>query len=339
MSPRRFKPYRPFKPFEKSSKSPKSPFDHDGPNQKALKDALDWIATHDPNTPFSRLIKEVHKPAPPVPEEPPKPDHNEKVPADSEELPISAPDESVEPATNSVQAAPPEPPPSESPAKIPSADPEPPKQEERARKENEKEVAGAVDPAEESESVEDAYSQYDPDEIAARIRSFIRPPQRPPVNSRRIRRVDDDDPVNISRHRRLCVICNHDDRYAIDQAFLEWRRPIDIKQEFRLPDRRCVSRHARATGLFEKRARNLRAGLEKVIEESTIRPPSADSIIRAVRVYGCLDANGRWVEPPRNLIITHHTVREPRPEQNLPASEPKNLINVDPTVIDLEKGA
>lgn len=344
MSP---KPFKPFKPFKRPEKSP---YDHDGPSQKALKEALDWIATHDPNTPFSRLIKEVPKPPEPS----------------AEESPVSAPDESVEsanapvePAIDSEETAPPEPEPkSAKPAVETKPEPEatapvhaePAKQEETTNR-GQSQPQATREPQIEEEKSEEEYDEEN-EEVAAQIRSFLRGPQRPPVNSRRIRRADDDDPANISRHRRLCVICHHEDKYAIEQAFLAWHRPNDIKHEFRLPNRMCIYRHARAAGLFEKRARNLRSALEKVMEESTCRPPSADSIIRAVRVYGCLDANGRWVEPARNLIITHNTHRDPHPEpaparrgglpvhaNDDPAAPGKRLISVDPTVIEEEKGA
>jgi len=76
------------KPFKRSQKFA---FNHDGPNQKALKDALDWIAAHDPSTPFSKLIQEacelVLTKDPPAP----APDESEETAPVSVEPPSSEP--------------------------------------------------------------------------------------------------------------------------------------------------------------------------------------------------------------------------------------------------------
>lgn len=126
------------------------------------------------------------------------------------------------------------------------------------------------------------------------------------------------------RHERLCSICRHPERDAIEEAFLQWQRACDILREFKLPSRTTVYRHAHAVGLFEQRARALRFVLENIMEESSACAPSADSIIRAVRAYSCLDDRGRWIEPPRRLIIQ----REPFPAPPLP---PGREITVEPS--------
>lgn len=126
------------------------------------------------------------------------------------------------------------------------------------------------------------------------------------------------------RHERLCSICRHPERDAIEEAFLQSQRACDIFREFKLPSRTSVYRHAHAVGLFEQRARALRFVLENIMEESSACAPSADSIIRAVRAYSCLDDRGRWIEPPRRLIIQ----REPFPAPPLP---PGREITVEPS--------
>lgn len=114
--------------------------------------------------------------------------------------------------------------------------------------------------------------------------------------------------ARLNYHRVHCSVCNHPERDAIEEGFLMWRRPTELAREFELSHRKAIYAHANALGLFEQRAQALRFVLEKVMEESTFNPPSADSLIRAVRVYSCLDEDGHWHEPPRRVIVTHETV-------------------------------
>jgi hypothetical protein len=65
--------------------------------------------------------------------------------------------------------------------------------------------------------------------------------------------------VNLERHERYCKICRHEQREAIEQDFIAWHSPEEIARDYRLADRRGVYRHAHATGLFEKRDRNIRS--------------------------------------------------------------------------------
>jgi hypothetical protein len=110
--------------------------------------------------------------------------------------------------------------------------------------------------------------------------------------------------VNLPRHRRFCAVCRHPDREAIEQAFLQWGRVGNIVGEFELPNRRCLYRHARAFNLFEQRSQNLRAALEYIIEEAEEAKPTADSIIRAIKAYSCLDDHGRWSDLPQRIVVT-----------------------------------
>jgi hypothetical protein len=306
---------KPFKPFKRSKKSP---FDHDGPNQKALKDAINWIESS--NSPFSRRIHEVPKPAPHREEEPP-----------------NQSDESVEPATQvSVEAATPE---SESAetelAEPPSAEkeieqevqapetieakpnepadaPQVPIPESEAPDSHRSEPAasepesGAADLTQidlaETDIVEAELANLQEISIEeAQMRAGQNTPRNPLLDARRFPRHYT--PTPIDRHERLCAICHHQDREAIEQAFLQWRRTTDIRYEFSLPSRTTIYRHAHAMGLFEKRAQSVRFVLENVMEESSACESTGDTMVRAVRAYSCLDRSGRWVEPPRRVII------------------------------------
>jgi hypothetical protein len=159
---------------------------------------------------------------------------------------------------------------------------------------------------------------------AAELRAAQSTPRSDLLDARRFPKHYPADPADPGRHERLCSICRHPDRDAIEEAFLQWQRACDIFREFKLPSRTTVYRHAHAVGLFEQRARALRFVLENIMEESSACAPSADSIIRAVRAYSCLDDRGRWIEPPRRLIIS----REPFPAPPLP---PGREITVEPS--------
>jgi hypothetical protein len=117
--------------------------------------------------------------------------------------------------------------------------------------------------------------------------------------------------ARLNYHRVHCSVCNHPERDAIEEGFLMWQRPTELAREFGLSHRTAIYRHAQAFGLFQQRGRALRFVLEKVMEESTLKAPSADSMIRAVRAYSCLDEDGHWHEHPRRVIITHETIERP----------------------------
>jgi hypothetical protein len=159
---------------------------------------------------------------------------------------------------------------------------------------------------------------------AAELRAAQSTPRSDLLDARRFPKHYPADPADPERHERLCSICRHPERDAIEEAFLQWQRACDIFREFKLPSRTSVYRHAHAVGLFEQRARALRFVLENIMEESSACAPSADSIIRAVRAYSCLDDRGRWIEPPRRLIIQ----REPFPAPALP---PGREITLEPS--------
>lgn len=111
--------------------------------------------------------------------------------------------------------------------------------------------------------------------------------------------------ISLSYHSPRCAICNHPDREAIEQGFLHWESPTLLAYEYGLGQRRAVYRHARAHGLFEKRAARTRRSLEFLMEQAETVTATADSVIRAVRAYSCVSDDGRWTEPTKRVIITH----------------------------------
>ena len=139
-------------------------------------------------------------------------------------------------------------------------------------------------------------------------------------------------PVNLRRHRRNCSICGHSERYEIEREFIAWRSPAELAKQFGLPDRTAVYRHAHATGLFEKRKRNLRAALERIIEKSGDVEVTASSVVAAVQAYARISAAGQWIEShevvkPRELFerMTHQELETYAQTGALPEWFPRDV--------------
>src|SRR5664279_1149618 len=92
-----------------------------------------------------------------------------------------------------------------------------------------------------------------------------------------------DERVNLGRHQRACSVCAHQQREEIEAAFIGWRSPAAIAEEFGLADRTSVYRHAHALGLFPKRQRNIRAALERIIERASEVDVTASAVVAAVQ--------------------------------------------------------
>lgn len=133
----------------------------------------------------------------------------------------------------------------------------------------------------------------------------------------------------LSRHKRKCTICQHPQRDQIEQEFLQWRSPRTIAAFYKLTER-AVYRHAHARRLFERRGNNLRFSLYHILEQAEHVPATPNSIIEAVRVFAHITDDGRWVNPPRHVIIEHVGEDEPGSPfaaQTPPARQQKSVPN------------
>jgi hypothetical protein len=125
-------------------------------------------------------------------------------------------------------------------------------------------------------------------------------------------------PADPARHARRCAICNHPERDAIEEEFVHWFHADRIADRYELPSRSAVYRHAYATGLYDLRRRNMRYALEHLIEEARLATPvTGDTVIRAVRAHAHLTATGRWIEPPKEIIVSRRVI--PNNSAALPA--------------------
>src|SRR5450830_2167959 len=74
-------------------------------------------------------------------------------------------------------------------------------------------------------------------------------------------------PVGLARHEDGgCRVCKHSQREAIETEFVRWKTLREIEAEFGVP-KDSVARHARARALDERRSRNIRGALVRVVEK------------------------------------------------------------------------
>jgi hypothetical protein len=113
----------------------------------------------------------------------------------------------------------------------------------------------------------------------------------------------DSAPVDVGRHQRTCSVCAHSQCDEIEDAFVSWRSPAQIAEEFGIADRASVYRHAHAFGLFERRRRNIRAALEKIIERAGEVDVTASAVVAAVQAYAKINAAGEWIDRTENVSM------------------------------------
>ncbi|HEX5424138.1 MAG TPA: hypothetical protein VFW94_11355 [Candidatus Acidoferrales bacterium] len=107
----------------------------------------------------------------------------------------------------------------------------------------------------------------------------------------------------LERHRRKCQICDHPLREEIEEEFVNWHPVYRLAKSYDLADYRSIYRHATATGLINARRDNMRWALDSILEQAPGHV-NADSVIRAIRAYSCLDENNKWSEPPTQVIFS-----------------------------------
>jgi hypothetical protein len=110
--------------------------------------------------------------------------------------------------------------------------------------------------------------------------------------------------VNLGRHARCCTICSHRKLAEIEEDFISWKSPAAIASEYRLADRATVYGNAHAFGPFEKRKRNIRTALEKIMEKAGDVDVNASAVVAAVQAYAKINAQGQWIDRSENLSLT-----------------------------------
>jgi hypothetical protein len=109
--------------------------------------------------------------------------------------------------------------------------------------------------------------------------------------------------VNVGRHEANCTICAHEKRDEIEREYVAWKSPAAIAAEYALPDRASIYRHVQAFELGAKRARNIRAALERIIEKVGDAEVTASAGVAAIQAYAKINAAGQWVERSESVNL------------------------------------
>jgi len=83
------------------------------------------------------------------------------------------------------------------------------------------------------------------------------------------------------RHARICKICHHPEREAIERDFLDWQNPRAIVAKYNLTSRSAIYRHAHALDLFRQRRRDVLNLLDHMINKAIGSQLFADDAPRA----------------------------------------------------------
>ena len=140
------------------------------------------------------------------------------------------------------------------------------------------------------------------------------------ANSTRAPILEQGKPVNPGRHEYHCTICSHAQREEVERAFLNWNSPSSISKQYSV-SRDSIYRHANALGLMEKRRRNVRAALEKIIEKAGDVEVSATAVVSAVAAYAKINANGQWIERSEHVSLNELFDRMTPQEMEIYAKE------------------
>ena len=84
---------------------------------------------------------------------------------------------------------------------------------------------------------------------------------------------------------------------------MNWESPAKLAEQYGLADRTTVYRHAHALGLFEKRKRNVRAALERIIEKAGEVEVTAAAVVAAIQAYAKINTQGQWIERSEHLNL------------------------------------
>jgi|HubBroStandDraft_5_1064220.scaffolds.fasta_scaffold33018_2 hypothetical protein len=131
------------------------------------------------------------------------------------------------------------------------------------------------------------------------------------------------------RHARKCAVCHHPDRELIDQDFLHWHSAGTICDDYQLHDTRVVYRHAHATGIYSLRLKNVRMAAAHIVDQAECTNPTAGQVLHAIRVVTRIDDEGRWVEPPVEVIVSSGSHRTQRETQDPRDARPANAVRID----------
>jgi hypothetical protein len=103
-------------------------------------------------------------------------------------------------------------------------------------------------------------------------------------------------------HKRNCKLCRHPQRKEIETRWTNWESASSLAREYKLTHS-SILRHMLAFGLRDKRGRNLRIALEKIIEQAGSVQVTASAVVAACQAYAKINAAGQWVEKTEQVNL------------------------------------
>ena len=123
----------------------------------------------------------------------------------------------------------------------------------------------------------------------------------------------DDRTVNHGRHEAQCGVCRHPQREDIEREWVDWGNTSRISEEYGL-SRDSLYRHAHALKLFEKRRRNVKRALERIIERSEAVEVTAAAVVSVVQALSKINAAGQWIDRVEGVNLNELFERMTREE-------------------------
>ena len=108
--------------------------------------------------------------------------------------------------------------------------------------------------------------------------------------------------VNQGRHEAGCKVCAHPEREQIEAEWCAWANTSELAKQYGL-SRDSIYRHVAAFNLHERRAKNLRAALERIIEQADGVTVNAAAVVSAIQAYAKINAAGQWVDRTEQLNL------------------------------------
>jgi len=101
--------------------------------------------------------------------------------------------------------------------------------------------------------------------------------------------------VRPGRHEAGCKLCAHPEREEIESQWCSWTNTSELAKQYGL-SRDSIYRHVAAFNLSERRAKNLRAALEHIIEQADGVTVNAAAVVSAIQAYAKINSAGQWVD-------------------------------------------
>jgi hypothetical protein len=104
------------------------------------------------------------------------------------------------------------------------------------------------------------------------------------------------------RHESGCKVCAHPDREQIEDEWCAWANTSNLAKRYGL-SRDSIYRHVAAFNLRNRRAKNLRAALERIIEQADSVTVNAGAVVQAVQAYAKINSAGQWVDRTEQINL------------------------------------